>query len=76
MTIGCKNTVFGMKKAKLEISYGKQSESDKDYRDDCLRLTPAERLASVQTLRVAFWGDEATTGRVQRIPEFIKRSKG
>ncbi len=65
-----------MKKRKLEVSYGKQSESDKDYREECLRLTPHERLTAVQALRVAFWGDEATTGRVQGIPEFIKRGEG
>ena len=55
---------------------GKQSESGKDYLEDCRKLSHAERIACIQRLRVAFWGDEAVTGRLQRIPEFLKRKTG
>ena len=60
----------------ISVQLGKLSESGKDYLEDCRKLSPAERIACVQRLRVAFWGDEAATGRLQRIPEFVKRKTG
>jgi hypothetical protein len=61
---------------KIVVHLGKLSESGKDYLEDCRKLSPQERIACVQRLRVAFWGDEAATGRLQRIPEFLKRKTG
>lgn len=58
---------------KIEISFGTNNDSDKDYREECLKLSPEERIACVQRLRESFWGSEASTGRLQRIPEFIER---
>jgi hypothetical protein len=60
----------------IEVSWSKQSDSDQDYRKDCQKLSPAERLACIQQLRIAFWGDEAATGRLQRLPEYIKQPQG
>ena len=65
-----------MMKAPVEFSYSKQSESAKDYRDDCLKLSPTERLACIQKLRIAFWGDAAATGRLQRSVVSLKRAQG
>jgi len=62
-------------KPPIEFSYGKQSESTKDYREDCLKLSPAERLACIQKLRIAFWGDAAATGRLQRSVVSLKRAQ-
>jgi hypothetical protein len=59
-------------KRNLQIELSTQSESDADYRRDCSKLSAAERLACIQQLRVAFWGNEASTGRLQRLPEYIK----
>jgi len=59
-----------------EISYGRQSTSNEDYRQDCQTLSPAERLACIQKLRIAFWGDEAATGRLQRSVVSLKRAQG
>jgi len=59
-----------------EISYSKQSASSADYRQDCQKLSPAERLACIQKLRIAFWGDEAATGRLQRSVVSLKRAQG
>ena len=61
---------------RIPIQVSKLSDSGKDYLEDCKKLTPTERLACVQRLRVAFWGDEAATGRIQRIPELLKRKTG
>jgi hypothetical protein len=61
-------------KPPVEFSYGKQSESGKDYREDCLKLSPVERLACVQKLRIAFWGNAAATGRLQRSVVSLKRA--
>ena len=60
----------------ISVQMGKQADSGKDYLEDCRKLTPTERIACIQQLRVAFWGDEAATGRLQRIPEFINRKAG
>lgn len=60
----------------VSVHYGTQEESGKYYLKECQKLSPAERIACIQKLRVAFWGDEAATGRLQRIPEFIKRNPG
>ena len=60
-----------MEVKEIEIQYGKLDDSDQDYRNDCLHLSPTERLASVQKLRVSMWGNEAATGRVQRVPDYI-----
>lgn len=57
----------------ISIIYSKQTRSAEDYREDCGTLSPEERLACLQRLRVAFWGDVAATGRLQRIPQYIKR---
>lgn len=59
----------------ISISYSKQTRSAEDYREDCRALSPVERLACIQRLRIAFWGDVATTGRLQRVPEYLKRGK-
>jgi hypothetical protein len=58
----------------MTVQLSKLENSGRDYLEDCRKLSPAERIACIQKLRVAFWGDEAATGRVQRIPEYIKRS--
>jgi hypothetical protein len=55
---------------------GKQSEAANDYLNDCKKLSPEERIACIQRLRVAFWGEEAATGRVHKIPEFLIRKAG
>lgn len=60
----------------IAVQLGKQADAGKDYLEDCRMLTPAERIACIQRLRVVFWGDEAATGRLQRIPEFLKRNAG
>lgn len=60
-------------KRNLNIEFGTMDSSFDAYRRDCSQLTCAERLACIQQLREAFWGDEASTGRLQRLPEFIKR---
>ena len=63
-------------KASVEFSYAKQSASSEDYRRDCLKLSPSERLACIQKLRIAFWGDAAATGRLQRSALTFKRARG
>ena len=63
-------------KPPVEISYGKQTESSEDYRQDCLKLSPSERLTCIQKLRIAFWGDAAATGRLQRSVVSLKRAQG
>lgn len=65
-----------MEKRVMECSFGSQSDSEKAYREECKRMTALERLACIQKLRVAFWGDEASTGRLSRVPELIKRATG
>ena len=60
----------------VAVQVSKLKDSGKDYLEDCRNLSPAERIACIQRLRVAFWGDEAATGRLQRIPEFLKRKAG
>jgi hypothetical protein len=62
-------------KPPVEFSYSKQSESSNDYRNDCLNLTPSERLTCIQKLRIAFWGDAAATGRLQRSVVSLKRAR-
>jgi hypothetical protein len=64
------------KKKELYVEFGKQSSLQDDYRRDCAKLTASERLACVQQLRETFWGDEAATGRLQRLPEYIKCKAG
>jgi hypothetical protein len=61
---------------KILFQLGSVSESGKDYLEECRKLSPQERIACIQRLRVAFWGDEAATGRLQRIPQFLKRKAG
>ena len=62
-------------KSIIEVSYSKQSESNADYRKDCQNLSPTERLACIQKLRIAFWGHEAATGRLQRSVVSLKRAR-
>ena len=63
-------------KRNLQIELGTQDDSSEAYRRDCMKLSPAERLSCIQQLREAFWGDEAATGRLQRLPEYIERKAG
>jgi hypothetical protein len=76
MDILKRSLIIHQMKLPVEFNYGKQSESADDYRDDCLRLTPSERLTCIQKLRVAFWGDAAATGRLQRSVVSLKRARG
>ena len=46
----------------IRIEYSRQDALAGKYRQDCRSLTPEERLACVQKLRVAFWADAAVTG--------------
>ena len=62
-------------KPPMEFSFGKQSEATADYHQDCLKLSPVERLACIQQLRIAFWGDAAATGRLQRSVVSFKRAQ-
>ena len=40
-----------------------------------MKLSPAERLSCIQQLREAFWGDEAATGRLQRLPNILNEKQ-
>jgi hypothetical protein len=57
----------------IHIEYYRQDALALKYRQDCRSLCPLERLDCVQKLRVAFWGDAATTGRLPRVPHYPKR---
>jgi|GEM_PF-2159325 len=63
-------------KQECEFHFGDQKDSEQAYRNDCMRMTAQERLACIQQLRIVFWGDEASTGRLSRVPDFVKRSQG
>ena len=57
----------------LTVEHGTLAGQVADYHRDCLALTPAERLAAIQRLRVQLYGQEAATGRVQRLSPTLER---
>jgi hypothetical protein len=55
------------------VTTGRVDTQGDDYVRDCRALSPVERLAVVQDLRECYWGDEAVTSRLSRLPDGVER---
>ena len=56
-----------------KIKIAKQEEFDKIDNQYCIEATVKEKLETITYLRECFYGEEATTGRVQRVYTMFKR---
>ena len=57
---------------KSQIVISKQEELDKMDNDYWQNATIEEKLETIVLLRECFYGEEATTGRVQRVHKMFK----
>ena len=59
---------------RTRIVVGKAEEMDRSERDYWSKASIQERLETITYLRECFYGEEATTGRLQRIHTVFKQS--
>ncbi|MCK5248321.1 MAG: hypothetical protein KAJ98_00055 [Spirochaetaceae bacterium] len=59
---------------RTRIVVGKAEEMDRNERDYWSKAPIKERLETITYLRECFYGEEATTGRLQRIHTVFKQS--
>ena len=59
---------------KTRIVIGKAEEMDRSEREYWSKAPIKERLETITYLRECFYGEEATTGRLQRIHTVFKQS--
>ena len=55
------------------ITIAKQEDFDKIDNLYCVEATVKEKLETITYLRECFYGEEATTGRLQRVYKMFKR---
>ncbi len=58
---------------RTKILFGKADEVEKTESEYRKKQTPQEKLRTITYLRECFYGDEATSGRLQRVYTIIKR---
>lgn len=58
---------------RTQLSIGSQIDLDKQDREYWANTTIRERLETITYLRECFYGEEATTGRLQRIHQVLKQ---
>lgn len=56
-----------------EVSFGKTGDSNEEDNIYWAKASLEEKLEMINFLRECFYGDEATTGRLQRFFEFSKQ---
>lgn len=56
-----------------KVSFGKEEDSHAEDRLYWAKASLEEKLEMINYLRECFYGDEATTGRLQRFFEFSKQ---
>jgi len=58
--------MFSEKMDRSHVSYGNQQTFDKEDKEYWDNATVKEKLQTITYLRECFYGEEATTGRLQR----------
>jgi len=58
---------------RLQINVGSASTLDKEDKKYWARASLKEKIQTITYLRECFYGDEATTGRLQRFYQVVKR---
>ena len=61
-----------MKLDRTAISFVNHKDNERQTLEQNLAMSPQDRLALVTHLRESIYGSEATTGRLQRIINFIQ----
>ena len=62
-----------LKMDRTQISIGSQNDLDREDREYWANATIRERLETITYLRECFYGEEATTGRLQGFHQVLKQ---